>query len=43
VGELRERAKPKKRLSGSQLVGFGIIAAIVVAVIIGALNGFGRF
>lgn len=42
MGNLQERPKKKARLSGQQLIGFGMIAAILIVVLIGALNNFGR-
>jgi hypothetical protein len=32
----------KARLSGQQLIGLGMIAAMLIVVLIGALNNFGR-
>jgi len=42
MGNLQERPKKKARLSGQQLIGLGMIAAMLIVVLIGALNNFGR-
>ena len=42
MGNLQEKPKKKVGLSAQQLIGFGMIAAVLVIVIIGALQNFGR-
>ena len=42
MGNLQEKTRKKARLSGQQLIGFGMILAMLVIVLIGALNNFGR-
>ena len=42
MGNLQEKPKKKAGLSGQQLIGFGMIAVMLIIVLIGALKNFGR-
>ena len=42
MGNLQEEPKKKAGLSVQQLIGFGMIAVMLIIVLIGALNNFGR-